>query len=98
MDSRTRPGGAAADPAADAARVGLRGSVFPRRRRCGTARRRNGSELVFGTRAANGSASSLRRHAAETAGRLLLLSPTVRGQRLQAAEPLSAMDGAERRD
>jgi hypothetical protein len=51
-----------------------------------------------GTRAPDGSASGLRSQAAETAGRLLFLSPPVRRQRLQTPEPLSAMDGAEGRD
>ena len=47
LDPRPRPGGAAADPAADAARSRFDRGVLPRRRRPVNARRRRGARLVL---------------------------------------------------
>ena len=98
MDSRPRSAGAADRPAADAARGGLDRGVLSPGRRPAVPGRRPGARFVFDARAGDRPARRLRASCAAPARRVLLLPAAVGGQRLQAAQPVSAVDGSPRRD
>ncbi len=77
-------------------RSGSLRSVLPRRPEPGRRRHRTGARQFF-IACAGPRYHACIRPPAQASRRVLLLSPTVRGQRLQTAEPVSALDGSARR-
>ena len=96
LDARARHRRPAGDPAAHARHRGVAGAVLPRRRRPGLAGHRPGAGVVRGARASRGPAARLR-PPPRTPGVHALLPAALGRQRLQAAEPVPALDGPARR-
>ena len=98
LDARRRPRGAAVDPAADVRSGGIDRRVLRRGLRPRQPRDVGPALDSFSTRAlALDLTSRVRPRRQSGARRLLFLSAALGRQRLQAAEPVPALDGAPRR-